>query len=120
MGRDAYWNALTDRPLELAGFVAGKVWIAWTGRVREVMERPVWKAFHLALMALAVVGLVVGLRRRRPEAVVIAAVLLTVTLIQAVFVASPRRTLLLLPAVSALAGLGAIWLAERARRALAP
>jgi 4-amino-4-deoxy-L-arabinose transferase-like glycosyltransferase len=120
MGRDAYLDALTEEPLALAEFLAGKVWISWTGTARGVMERPAWKTFHLALMALALAGLAVGLRRRRTEAVPIAVVLAFATLLQAVFVASPRRTLLLLPAVCALVGLGLTWMAERARRAATP
>jgi 4-amino-4-deoxy-L-arabinose transferase-like glycosyltransferase len=118
MGRDQYLDNLAERPLELAGFVAGKIWLAWTGTVRTVMERPHWKAFHLGLMAAALAGLVVGLGRRRPEAIAIAIVLACATLFQAVFPASPRRTLLLLPAISALAGLGLTWIAARARRAV--
>lgn len=108
MGFDAYWEALTARPLELGGFVAGKVWLAWTGPARDVMARPGWRVFQLALAALAVIGLAIGLARRSREAVAIAAVLIVVTLLQAVFIASPRRTLMLLPMISALAGLGLI------------
>ena len=120
MGRDQYFDNLTEQPLDLGGFVAGKVWLAWTGTVRTVMERPAWKGFHLALMAFALLGLVIGLRRRSPEAVAIAMVVVAATLFQAVFVASPRRTLLVLPAVAALAGLGVTWLAARAREAARP
>ncbi|HKG36373.1 MAG TPA: glycosyltransferase family 39 protein [Solirubrobacterales bacterium] len=120
MGRDQYFDNLTEQPLDLAAFVAGKVWLAWTGTVRTVMERPVWKAFHLSLMAFALIGLVLGLRRRSPEAVAIAVVVATATLSQAVFIASPRRVLLVLPAASALGGLGVTWLAARAREAARP
>jgi hypothetical protein len=71
-------------------------------------------------MALALIGLIVGLVRRRFEFVVIAAIVIVVTAIQAVFVASPRRTLLLMPLVCALAGFGAVWLWSTARERLAP
>jgi len=43
------------------------------------MERPGWKLFHWALMTLALIGLIVGLVRRRFEFVVIAAIVIVVT-----------------------------------------
>jgi hypothetical protein len=113
MGLEAYGDALTGEPLELAGFLAGKVWLAWTGPARETMEMPFWRAFQLALVLAAAIGLAVGLARRSREAIAIAIVLLAITLIQAIFIASPRRTLMLLPEISALAGLGLAWLWQR-------
>jgi hypothetical protein len=60
-------------------------------------------------------GLVVGLARRRFDVAAIAAILLVETLVQAVFIASPRRTLTLLPLIAALAGAGVIWLWAQSR-----
>jgi 4-amino-4-deoxy-L-arabinose transferase-like glycosyltransferase len=110
MALDAYGEALTGEPLELGGFLAGKAWLAWTAPARGVMKEPLWRGLQLALLLAAAIGLVAGLVRRSRDALVLAAVLLTVTLIQAVFIASPRRTLMLLPEISALAGLGVTWL----------
>jgi hypothetical protein len=114
MAVDAYLDAATGEPLTLAGFLAGKVWLAWTGPARGVMRMPLWRVLQLALLLAAAIGLAVGLLRRRFEAVVLGALFLTVTLVQAVFIASPRRTLMLLPEISALAGLGVTWVVARA------
>jgi hypothetical protein len=110
MALDAYGEALTGEPLELGGFLAVKVWLAWTTPARGVMRAPLWRGLQLALLLAAAIGLVAGLARRSRDALALAVVLLTVTLIQAVFIASPRRTLMLLPEISALAGLGMTWL----------
>jgi 4-amino-4-deoxy-L-arabinose transferase-like glycosyltransferase len=115
MGLEAYGDALGEDPLELGGFLGGKIWLAWTAPARDVMEKPFWRGFQLVLLLAALIGLAVGLARRRREAVVIATVFLAVTLMQAVFIASPRRTLLLAPEISALAGFGLVWLVARVR-----
>ncbi len=115
MAIDAYADAATQEPLELAGFVAGKVWLAWTDPARGVMRFPLWRAFQIALLAAAAAGLAIGLARRRFDVVAIAAILLVVTLVQAAFIASPRRTLALLPLIAALGGAGVVWVAEWAR-----
>ncbi len=115
MAVDAYADAVRDEPLELAGFVAGKVWLAWTDPARGVMRSPVWRALQIALLAAAAAGLLIGLARRRFDVVAIAAILLVVTLVQAAFIASPRRTLALLPLIAALAGAGLVWAIAWAR-----
>ena len=115
MAIDAYADAARDEPLDLAGFIAGKVWLAWTDPARGVMRAPVWRALQIALLLAAALGLVVGLARRRFDVVAIAAILLVVTLVQAAFIASPRRTLALLPLIAALAGAGLVWAVAWAR-----
>lgn len=121
MGRHAYVENLIHRPVDLSEFVAKKAARVWVFGARRVMEKPGWKLFHWALMTLALIGLIVGLVRRRFDFVVIATILIVVTAIQAIFVASPRRTLLLLPLVCSLAGFGAVWLwGKREIRSAAP
>jgi 4-amino-4-deoxy-L-arabinose transferase-like glycosyltransferase len=115
MAIDAYADAAGGEPLELAGFVAGKVWLAWTDPARGVMRAPVWRGLQIALLLSAALGLVVGLARRRFDVAAIAIVLLLVTLVQAAFIASPRRTLTLLPLIAALAGAGLVWAIAWAR-----
>jgi Dolichyl-phosphate-mannose-protein mannosyltransferase len=107
MGRERLWDDVRERPLDYAGFVAAKVWRAWSRGPRDVMEQPGWRAFHLALVALALAGLAVLAWRRRPEALLLGVLLLAVTAIVALLVASPRRVLVVLPLVAALAGVGA-------------
>lgn len=106
MGRERLWDDITERPLEYGGFLAAKAWRVWGHGPREVMQRPGWELFQWALAALALAGLLALAARRRWEAVPIAALLLAVTAICLILVASPRRTLVLLPAVAALAGVG--------------
>jgi cell division protein FtsW (lipid II flippase) len=115
MGRHAYLESLVHRPLDLASFLAKKAARVWVFGARQVMDRPDWKVFHLALISLALLGLLVGLVRREFDFIVVATILIVVTAIQAIFVASPRRTLLLLPLVCSLVGVGAIWLESTVR-----
>ncbi len=109
MAIDAYTDAAVHEPLRLAGFLVGKVWLAWTDPARGVMRSPIWRTLQIALLLSAAVGLLVGLVRRRFEAIAIGSILLIVTLVQATFIASPRRTLTLLPLIAALAGAGALF-----------
>lgn len=115
MAIDAYAHALVHEPARLGGFLAGKVWLAWTGAARGVMREPLWRALQLLLLIAAAVGLIVGLIRRSFEAVLLATVFAAFTLVQMAFIASPRRTLVLVPELAALAGLGLTWTAARLR-----
>lgn len=110
MGREQLWDDITEEPAEYAGFVATKAWRIWSRGPREVMGRPGWKAFHWALVALGLLGLVVLARQRRWEALLLATVFVAITAISALLVASPRRVLVMLPLVAALAGVGVTWL----------
>lgn len=116
MALKAYVDNLRNEPLDLAGFIAGKVWFGWTEPARGIMRFPLWRALQIAVLALGAIGLVVGLLRRRFDVAAIAAILLVETLVQAVFIASPRRTLTLLPLTAALAGAGAVWLWDQRRK----
>jgi 4-amino-4-deoxy-L-arabinose transferase-like glycosyltransferase len=115
MAIDAYAHAAWHEPLALVGFVAGKVWFGWTAAARGVMKLAPWRVLQLALLLAAAIGLCVGLARRRFDVAAIAVVLALETLVQATFIASPRRTLTLLPLTAALAGAGAMWMAAAAR-----
>jgi Dolichyl-phosphate-mannose-protein mannosyltransferase len=115
MAIDAYGHALTHEPLRLAGFLAGKVWLAWTDPARDVMRLPYWRAMQIALLLAAAFGLAIGLLRRSFEAVLLATVFAAFTIVQMAFIASPRRTLVLTPELAALAGLAAAWSVARLR-----
>jgi 4-amino-4-deoxy-L-arabinose transferase-like glycosyltransferase len=124
IGRERLWDDLSEQPLEYAGFVAAKVGRVWLHGSREVMREPPWQIFHWALVALGLLGLVVlalprgafplvcGRKapRHRWEATVIATILVAITALSALLVASPRRVLVMLPLVAPLAGVGATWL----------
>jgi hypothetical protein len=110
MGREQLWDDVSEEPLEYAGFVATKVWRIWSHGPRDVMREPVWEALHWALIGFGLLGLFVLAWRRRWEALVLATVFLSITAISALLVASPRRVLVMIPLVAALAGVGAVWL----------
>jgi 4-amino-4-deoxy-L-arabinose transferase-like glycosyltransferase len=115
MAVDAYAHALVHEPLRLGGFLAGKLWLAWTGAARGVMREPVWRALQILLSIAAAIGLAVGLARRSFEAVLLAVVFAAFALVQMSFIASPRRTLVLVPELGAFAGLGLAWSVARLR-----
>ncbi|HEX8689747.1 MAG TPA: glycosyltransferase family 39 protein [Solirubrobacterales bacterium] len=115
MGRERLWDDLGERPLDYGGFVAAKVWRAWSHGPRRVMERPGWEIFHWALIGLGLLGLVVLARERPREALLLGVLLVAVTAIVALLVASPRRVLVTIPIVAALAGVGASWLVDRSK-----
>jgi 4-amino-4-deoxy-L-arabinose transferase-like glycosyltransferase len=116
MGRERLWDDLSERPLDYAGFVAAKVWRAWSHGPREVMERPGWEIFHWALVGFGLLGLAVLVRRRPREALLVCTLLVAVTVVVALLVASPRRVLVALPLVAALAGVGATALGDSLAR----
>ncbi len=109
MGREQLWDDISEEPLEYAGFVATKVGRIWSHGPRDVMREPLWEALHWALLGFGLLGLAVLLWRRRWEALAIGTVFLAITAISALLVASPRRVLVMVPLLSALAGVGAVW-----------
>jgi hypothetical protein len=117
MGRERLRDNISERPLDYASFVAAKVWRAWSRGPRRVMERPGWEIFHWALVGFGLLGLLVLVSRHPHEALLLAALLTAVTAIVALLVASPRRVLVTIPLVAALAGVGASWLVAQRGRA---
>lgn len=120
MGREQLWSDVTEQPLEYAGFVATKVGDIWSHGPRDVMRKPVWEALHWALVAFGLIGLIVLAGRRRWEALLLAMIFLSITAISALLVASPRRVLVMIPLVAALAGVGAMWAWSSVRRTAHP
>jgi 4-amino-4-deoxy-L-arabinose transferase-like glycosyltransferase len=109
MGREQLWDNISGEPVEYAGFVAAKAWRIWGHGPRDVMQRIGWEVFHWALVAFGLLGLIVLARQRRWEALLVATVFVSITAISALLVASPRRVLVMLPLVAALAGAGVSW-----------
>jgi dolichyl-phosphate-mannose-protein mannosyltransferase len=105
MGRERLWDDISEEPLDYAGFVAAKLGRIWSHGPREVMRRPLWEGLHWALLALGLAGLLALALRRRWEAIPLAAVFVAITAISALLVASPRRVLVLVPLLAALAGM---------------
>jgi hypothetical protein len=120
MGRERLWDAVSEEPLEYAGFLATKTGRVWSHGPRKVMREELWEALHWALVGLGLIGLAVLLWKRRWEAVLIAAVFLAITAVSAVLVASPRRVLVMMPLIAACAGFGAVWLDAQSFKLGAP
>jgi hypothetical protein len=120
MGREQLWDDVSEEPLEYAGFAAAKVGRIWSHGPRDVMREPLWEALHWALVGFGLLGLLVLAWRRRWEALVLATILVAITLLSALLVASPRRVLVMIPLVAACAGVGATfafgWIGRAWRR----
>lgn len=116
MGREQLWEGIGEEPLEYAGFVAKKVARIWLHGPRNVMREPGWEVFQWALVVLGLVGLVVLAKQRRWEALLIATIFVAISAISALLVASPRRVLVLMPLVTALAGVGVVWIGSLSRQ----
>jgi hypothetical protein len=108
MGKEQLWDDVSEEPLEYAGFVATKVGRIWSHGPRDVMREPAWELLHWLLIAFGLVGLIVLAAQRRWEALLLATIFVAITAISALLVASPRRVLVMMPLVAALAGVGAV------------
>ncbi len=115
MGRDNLDQNLSDDPAGFAGMVGRKAYRAWREGPRSIMHSTGWKAAQKVLVVLGLLGLGVLAVRRRWEAVPVAVLLIGVTATSALLIASPRRVIVILPLVAALAGTGVSWLVQRAR-----
>lgn len=116
MGKEQLWDDVSEAPLEYAGFVARKVARIWSHGPRGVMHEPGWELLHRALVGFGLLGLIVLARRRRWEALLLATIFITITAVSALLVASPRRVLVMMPLVAALAGVGVTASADLLRR----
>jgi 4-amino-4-deoxy-L-arabinose transferase-like glycosyltransferase len=119
MGREQLWDDVSEEPLEYAGFVATKVARIWSHGPRDVMRQPGWELLHWALVAFGLIGLVVLALQRRWEALLLATIFVSITAVSALLVASPRRVLVMMPLLAALAGVGVVeaqaWIRQRIR-----
>jgi hypothetical protein len=112
MGRERLWDDVSEQPVEYLGFLSRKLWLIWGHGPRDAMHEPLWATLHLALLALGLVGLAVLAYRRSWEALLLGTVLLAATAIGLLLVASPRRALVGVPLLAALAGAGAAWVSS--------
>lgn len=118
LGREQYLDALTGRPLRLAGFFAQKGYHVWLrGRASLTGNLP-GRLLHWALVAFFMVGLWQAWRTRPLEFRILASVVITITVIGLLLVASPRRVLAIWPVVAALAGSGIALTASVPARAI--
>jgi hypothetical protein len=105
LGRSHLEYDISEEPLRYAGMLTGKAWETWTESPRSVMRSGPWRVLQLALCALALAGLaLLAWRRCWLEALACGLVLAYMTAVGAVLIASPRRELVVVPLLAALAG----------------
>lgn len=109
LGRQNLSDDITREPLDFAAMLLGKAYETWTDTPREVMQRQPWRTLQWAIVVLSLLGLVSLGVRRRFELVPAAIVLAYMTGVGALLIASPRRELVVLPLMAALAAAGATW-----------
>ncbi len=113
MGRERLGDAISEEPLAYAGFVVAKIGRIWGHGPRDVMHVPAWELLHWLLLVLGLAGFVVLAAQGRWEALLLATILVAITAVSALLVASPRRVLVMMPLVAALAGVGLARIAWR-------
>ena len=113
LGRENLRTDITDHPTDFASMLLSKAYDTWTEPARGVMDQQPWRTLQLGLLVAALAGLAILAARRRLESLVLGAILLYITAIGAVLIASPRRELVVLPLLTALAGAGVVWAAQR-------
>jgi hypothetical protein len=114
MGRENLETDLED-PAGFGAMLARKVSRAWREGPRKIMKSEAWVTAQRCLLVLALVGLGVLIATRRWEAAPIALLLLGVAATSALLIASPRRVVVILPVLGALAGTAVAWLVRQTR-----
>ncbi|MEK6278116.1 MAG: glycosyltransferase family 39 protein [Actinomycetota bacterium] len=115
MGRHNLSSNFGDDPFGMGEMLARKAYEAWITGPRATMLETPWRIWHALIVAFALLGMIVVAQRRRWEAVPFALLALAATALSALLIASPRRVIVILPVLAALAGTGVVWLAERLR-----
>ncbi len=108
LGRQNLEDGVTEEPLRFAGMMATKSHETWTDAARGVMLDQPWRTLQLAIVVLALAGVAILAWRRRFEGLVTGLVLLYMTAIAALLISSPRRELVVLPLLTALAATSAV------------
>jgi len=105
-GKENFHKYFGEDPWGYAAMTARKVGRMWSSGVGEAMSSTLGRAVQILLVALGLAGFVLlGLRRRWWELVVLAVPIVLVTLVGAVSLAAPRRNEVLMTLVFPLAGL---------------
>ena len=112
LGRDNLETYAGEEPLRFAGMLARKAYDSWRYGPRNVMEALPWSLLHLIVVVCALGGLAVLAVRRRWEAVMVGVLVLAISALGALMIASPRRVIVAIPVLAALAGSFLVWTAD--------
>lgn len=113
IGRENLWKYVREEPADYAVMLARKAATIWSRGLGSTMDAPAWRAFHLALVALAAAMLAALAVRRRIEAAVLALPILTITGLGMLLLAPPRRNVPLMPLVIALGAAAGVWVVQQ-------
>jgi hypothetical protein len=105
IGRENLLRHAREQPLAFVAMTGEKIRYMWRGSSGAMLSPPT-VVLQAALVLLGLLGLGVLARRRRFEALLIAAVVLGLTVFAGLVLAAPRRNLALMPLVMALAATG--------------
>jgi 4-amino-4-deoxy-L-arabinose transferase-like glycosyltransferase len=106
VGKENFEKYFGEDPLGYLAMTVRKVWRMWNSGVGEAMSSTAGRVVQVLLVLLALAGFVLlGLRRRWWELVVLAMPIALVTAIGALSLAAPRRNEVLMTLVFPLAGL---------------
>ena len=115
IGKENLGDLITEQPGDLAAMMGRKVWRMWRSGSGPGMDGAWQEVIHASLGLAGIAGFVLLCLRRRREAVVIGLLVLGITAIGALLLASTRRNLILMPIVISLAGVAFAWLAAAVR-----
>jgi 4-amino-4-deoxy-L-arabinose transferase-like glycosyltransferase len=116
IGRENLSRYAREQPLALARMMANKMRWMWRGSSGAMLSAPA-VALQIAIVALAVVGLIILAVQRRFEALLLGGLVLGLTVFSGIVLAAPRRNLALMPLVMTLASTGLVTVALLARAA---
>ncbi len=106
VGKENFEKYFGEDPLGYMAMTARKVWRMWSSGVGEAMSSTPGRVVQVLLVLLGLAGFVLlGLRRRWWELIVLATPIALITAIGAVSLAPPRRNEVLMTLVFPLAGL---------------
>lgn len=110
IGKENFRKYFSEHPLGYSRMVAVKMWHVWRRSSSPTMRSQGWIDYHYALLLLGVIGLIVLAVRRRWEAMVIGALIVSITVLGGLLLGVPRRNVPLMPLVMTLVGVALVWL----------
>jgi hypothetical protein len=117
IGRENLSRYVREQPLAVAEMMANKMRWMWRGSSGAMLSAPA-VALQIAIVVLAIAGLVVLALQRRFEALLLGGLILGLTVFSGIVLAAPRRNLALMPLVMTLASTGLVTLILYARAAI--